>query len=698
MAKDRDITITSFSAGQTNTRAKKDFRMSSLLNIELDNFGDSISSISGLVEDFDSITNTAIIGKVIKKDDFVILYRTGKIIIIKRDLNPVAIDYQSSLSFELSDACQIEETKYILVINYISHTEYLKLDLSDNSYSTFEPRIYPPFQYSPMASIDSIDFIKKSYCVDYGTARVFYNDVKTDIDIIDRFLIDGGEDTFYTVLGIRYPVGKSQNPYFIGYIKIEFNSIVTVNTTSIISGVTIMNIVGSFVEIDGLRAIISGISSVVTDNTVVLKYIMIDVAEDNVNDVILNNIKFDMFKWFHPTKVDYVRDRLTFYGFKEDKNMYITSVAGSNNNFTFPRDKISSSDAIKVTIGAENFGTLVKITDNQNICFIGTKGIKSISTEKFTPLYVFDMASVYKGYIDSFVPTATGIVAIASDSEDFYKSTIVHISYLTDFNKSEISRLSLDSELMKSVSDLKKIGEYSGLQRYICTKSNGDLVQFYLSVKDKIVFSSKIEFPVGGPLSKNGTINNIILYNARGILFLDDSNHTRFFQYHKIPVSGKILKVTTERDVPVFSNDDTGIITNEDDIIVYQGNNSAFNLSQGRQKIKVGQTFLTGKAINSEIIIDDIEVITDNKGDSVFGEVTNIKRVTMKFLNKSNGVTVNADRSPEKGLGYYNDYDAVVYTPNSELNTRAMVRITNKDFGYFNIRMIIIFAEVGGNL
>jgi hypothetical protein len=45
----------------------------------------------------------------------------------------------------------------------------------------------------------------------------------------------------------------------------------------------------------------------------------------DVKDVILNNIKFDMFKWFHPTKVDYVRDRLTFYGFKEDKNMYITS-------------------------------------------------------------------------------------------------------------------------------------------------------------------------------------------------------------------------------------------------------------------------------------------------------------------------------------------------------------------------------------
>jgi hypothetical protein len=44
-------------------------------------------------------------------------------------LKPVAIDYQSSLSFELSDACQIKENKYILVVNYQSHTEYLKLDL-----------------------------------------------------------------------------------------------------------------------------------------------------------------------------------------------------------------------------------------------------------------------------------------------------------------------------------------------------------------------------------------------------------------------------------------------------------------------------------------------------------------------------------------------------------------------------------------
>jgi hypothetical protein len=47
------------------------------------------------------------------------------------------------------------------------------------------------------------------------------------------------------------------------------------------------------------------------------------------------------------------------------------------------------------------------------------------------------------------------------------------------------------------------------------------------------------------------------------------------------------------------------------------------DLNKGRQKIKIGQTFLTGKAINSEIIIDDIEVIVDNKGDSIFGELIN---------------------------------------------------------------------------
>jgi hypothetical protein len=52
-----------------------------------------------------------------------------------------------------------------------------------------------------------------------------------------------------------------------------------------------------------------------------------------------------------------------------------------------------------------------------------------------------------------------------------------------------------------------------------------------------------------------------------------------------------LYSLPLQKHVPVFSDDDTGIITNEDDIIVYQGNNSAFNLNEGRQKIKVGQTF-----------------------------------------------------------------------------------------------------------
>jgi hypothetical protein len=44
------------------------------------------------------------------------------------------------------------------------------------------------------------------------------------------------------------------------------------------------------------------------------------------------------------------------------------------------------------------------------------------------------------------------------------------------------------------------------------------------------------------------------------------------------------------------------------------------------QKILVGQTFLSGKAINSEIIIDDIAVVDDKTDDTILGEVRNIKR------------------------------------------------------------------------
>jgi hypothetical protein len=119
-----------------------------------------------------------------------------------------------------------------------------------------------------MASIDSLDFVKKSYYASYGTAKKDYYGVKTDIDII----------------ALRPSISTNE---------------------------PIMLII------------------------VAPKTILVSVVET----VELNSI--DMFKWFHPTKVDYVRDRLTFYGFKENKNMYFTSIAGSSNNFTFPRDKIS---------------------------------------------------------------------------------------------------------------------------------------------------------------------------------------------------------------------------------------------------------------------------------------------------------------------------------------------------------------------
>jgi hypothetical protein len=43
-------------------------------------------------------------------------------------------------------------------------------------------------------------------------------------------------------------------------------------------------------------------------------------------------------------------------------------------------------------------------------------------------------------------------------------------------------------------------------------------------------------------------------------------------------------------------------------------------------------------------------------------------------------------------------HEAVIFTPNADLDLTARVKITNKDFGFFEIRMIIIFAEIGGNI
>jgi hypothetical protein len=61
--------------------------------------------------------------------------------------------------------------------------------------------------------------------------------VKTGIDTVDRFLIDGGSDTYFTkadcILCTPVLIEKSQNYYYVGFIKIEFNSTVSITGTSI---------------------------------------------------------------------------------------------------------------------------------------------------------------------------------------------------------------------------------------------------------------------------------------------------------------------------------------------------------------------------------------------------------------------------------------------------------------------------------
>jgi hypothetical protein len=42
----------------------------------------------------------------------------------------------------------------------------------------------------------------------------------------------------------------------------------------------------------------------------------------------------------------------------------------------------------------------------------------------------------------------------------------------------------------------------------------------------------------------------------------------------------------------------------------------------------------------------------------------------------------NLSKSAEKGLGYYEEHEAVIFTPNADLDLTARVKITNKDFGF----------------
>lgn len=687
MGRDRNITITDFSAGQTTTRAEKGYRLSKLKNVEIKNYGDSVSSISGFTENIVSpFTGLSTGGSIAKKKDFVLFYdsASSNIIVITNSLNINRISYTKSEAFELKDAAQIGEFEYVVIVTFDKKTEYIILNLKTNTQKEFKPRKAKPFVYTALVNIDQLDFIESSWCSDYGTTSKTYEEIR----VITGLTWGTSISEHLTNLG-------NSKIYYKGSIKIKFKTIPTLSDRKLTINNREIYLVGSHIEIDGLRAIIYNLDSLVGD-TLTISYIMIDIAQDDVKNVILTKIKFDFFKWYNPKRVSYVRDRLTFYDIDEDKNMYLASTAGSSNDFTLPRTVVNGIDAIIAVIGAEDFGTLLEITDYRNICFIGTKGIKSITSSKFTPTGVYELSSLYKGYINSFIATEDGIVAVVSDSFDFYKSTIIHISYATEYVNSEVSRLTIDTDLTVGVSNIRQVGSYSGFNRFICEKQTGGWVQFYLSIKDSIVFATEIELPAGNPFSIGTDINNIVLYNSRGVLFEDDSNAIRYFQYNKIPCCGKYLTPSVETDVPVIQDGDTGVIVGSDDVIVYKGDNNAFDIGSGRQKIKVGQTFLVGKFIRSDIIIDDIGVI--NPESSVFGEVTNINRVTLKFLNKSSGVVVNGDDSREKGFGFYEEHEAVVHTPMSNNEETTRVIINNNNFSYFEIRMIIIFEDVRGKI
>lgn len=687
MGRDRNITITDFSAGQTTTRAEKGYRLSKLKNVEIKNYGDSVSSISGFTENIVSpFTGLSTGGSIAKKKDFVLFYdsASSNIIVITNSLNINRISYTKSEAFELKDAAQIGEFEYVVIVTFDKKTEYIILNLKTNTQKEFKPRKAKPFVYTALVNIDQLDFIESSWCSDYGTISKTYEEIR----VITGLTWGTSISEHLTNLG-------NSKIYYKGSIKIKFKTIPTLSGRKLTINNREIYLVGSHIEIDGLRAIIYNLDSLAGD-TLTISYIMIDIAQDDVKNVILTKIKFDFFKWYNPKRVSYVRDRLTFYDIDEDKNMYLASTAGSSNDFTLPRTVVNGIDAIIAVIGAEDFGTLLEITDYRNICFIGTKGIKSITSSKFTPTGVYELSSLYKGYINSFIATEDGIVAVVSDSFDFYKSTIIHISYATEYVNSEVSRLTIDTDLTVGVSNIRQVGSYSGFNRFICEKQTGGWVQFYLSIKDSIVFATEIELPAGNPFSIGTDINNIVLYNSRGVLFEDDSNAIRYFQYNKIPCCGKYLTPSVETDVPVIQDGDTGVIVGSDDVIVYKGDNNAFDIGSGRQKIKVGQTFLVGKFIRSDIIIDDIGVI--NPESSVFGEVTNINRVTLKFLNKSSGVVVNGDDSREKGFGFYEEHEAVVHTPMSNNEETTRVIINNNNFSYFEIRMIIIFEDVRGKI
>jgi hypothetical protein len=74
-------------------------------------------------------------------------------------------------------------------------------------------------------------------------------------------------------------------------------------------------------------------------------------------------------------------------------------------------------------------------------------------------------------------------------------------------------------------------------------------------------------------------------------------------------------------------------------------------------------------------------------------EITNINRITLKFLNKSSGVVVNGDDSREKGFGFYEEYEAVVHTPMSNAFVYVVYACSKPLAKFWNSVACVFFAN-----
>jgi hypothetical protein len=75
--------------------------------------------------------------------------------------------------------------------------------------------------------------------------------------------------------------------------RIEFKSEPVISEGKITIEDNVISLLGSTIEVDGLRAIVVTVSAS-TDNSVTLLYLMVDNAEADVASVILTSVKFDM--------------------------------------------------------------------------------------------------------------------------------------------------------------------------------------------------------------------------------------------------------------------------------------------------------------------------------------------------------------------------------------------------------------------